>query len=198
MLAKVFSCALIGLKGAFAKIKADLNPRALPAVSLVGLPVPAVKESAERVRAAIVNWGLAYPRGRLTINMAPTDLRKEGPAYDPRIAVTLLILSEQLPPDLLDALFVGELSLDGLLPHVEGILPIVAVAKELGHQSVYVPERAAPEAALVEGIDVYPVDTLARLATHFRDYHPIEPYRAIVDLDADPPAYAAGLVDVCG
>ena len=90
MLAKVYSCALVGLEGAVVEVEADLNPRALPSVTLVGLPDAAVKESTERVRAAIYNSGLTYPRGRLTVNLAPADLRKEGPAYDLPIAVALL------------------------------------------------------------------------------------------------------------
>ena len=185
MLAKVTSCALIGLEGAVIGVEADLNPRALPQVTLVGLPDAAVKESTERVRAAIFNSGLLYPRGRLTVNLAPADLRKEGPAYDLPIAVALLILAEQIPPDLEGALFLGELSLDGSVRHVNGVLPMAHLAKEQGFKSLFVPQADAPEAALIEGIDVYPVDTLGRLAAHFRDYHPIEPYRATLDLDAD-------------
>ena len=100
MLAKVYSCALVGLEGAVVEVEADLNTRALPSVTLVGLPDAAVKESTERVRAAIYNSGLTYPRGRLTVNLAPADLRKEGPAYDLPIAVALLILAEQVPSDL--------------------------------------------------------------------------------------------------
>jgi magnesium chelatase family protein len=157
-----------------------------------------VKESTERVRASIVNAGLAYPRGRITVNLAPADLRKEGPAYDLPIAVALLILAEQVPSDLDGCLFVGELSLDGSVRHVEGILPMAAAAKELGYRSVFVPQADAPEAALLEGIDVYPVDTLGRLAAHFRGYHPIEPYRTDLSLAADPPPYAADYQDVKG
>jgi magnesium chelatase family protein len=198
VLAKVHSCALIGLEGAVVEVEADLNPRALPQVTLVGLPDAAVKESTERVRAAIVNSGLSYPRGRLTVNLAPADLRKEGPAYDLPIAVALLILAEQVPPDLEHALFLGELSLDGSVRHVNGILPMAHLAKEQGFKMLFVPQVDAPEAALIEGIDVYPVDTLGRLAAHFRDYHPIEPYRAVLDLDADPPTYACDLQDIKG
>ena len=198
MLAKVYSCALVGLEGAVIEVESDLNTRALPSVTLVGLPDAAVKESTERVRAAIYNSGLTYPRGRLTVNLAPADLRKEGPAYDLPIAVALLILAEQVPSDLEGSLFLGELSLDGSVRHVEGVLPMAHAAKELGYKSVFVPQRDAPEAALVEGIDVYPVDTLGRLAAHFRDYHPIEPYRADLRLDDDPPPYAADFQDIKG
>ena len=198
MLAKVHSCALIGLDGAVVEVEADLNTRALPSVMLVGLPDTAVKESTERVRAAIINSGLTYPRGRVTVNLAPADLRKEGPAYDLPIAVALLILAEQIPADLDGALFLGELSLDGSLRHVNGLLPMAHLAKELGYESLFVPQADAPEAALVQGIDVYPVDTLGRLAAHFRDYHPIEPYRTTFSLDALPPPYACDFQDVKG
>jgi magnesium chelatase family protein len=157
MLAKVFSCALIGLEGAVVEVEGDLNPRSLPA-----------------------------------------DLRKEGPAYDLPIAAALLSLSGQIPPDQEEAVFLGELSLDGSVRHVDGILPMTYVAKEAGYKAVYVPQANAPQAALVEGIDVYLVDALARLATHYRDYHPIEPYRAVMDLNADPPAYAADFMDIYG
>ena len=198
MLAKVTSCALIGLEGAIVDVEADLNTRALPQVTLVGLPDAAVKESTERVRAAIVNSGLQYPRGRLTVNLAPADLRKEGPAYDLPIAVALLILAEQIPPDLDGALFLGELSLDGSVRHVNGILPMAHLASELGYKSVFVPQADAPEAALIEGITVYPVEALGRLAAHLRDYHPIEPYRATLDLAAETPTYAADFQDIMG
>ncbi|OQA44389.1 MAG: Competence protein ComM [Chloroflexi bacterium ADurb.Bin325] len=198
MLAKVHSCALIGLDGAIVEVEADLNSRSLPSVTLVGLPDAAVKESTERVRAAIVNSGLEYPRGRVTVNLAPADLRKEGPAYDLPIAVALLMLAEQIPPDLDGCLFLGELSLDGSLRHVNGLLPMAHLAQELGYRAVFAPQVDAPEAALVQGIEVYPVDTLGRLAAHFRNYHPIEPYRASFDLDADPPAYACDFSDIKG
>ena len=103
-----------------------------------------------------------------------------------------------MPSDLEGSLFLGELSLDGSVRHVEGVLPMAHAAKELGYKSVFVPQSDAPEAALVEGIDVYPVDTLGRLVAHFRDYHPIEPYRADLRLDDDPPPYAADFQDIKG
>lgn len=198
MLAKVYSCALVGLEGALVEVEADLNTRSLPSVTLVGLPDTAVKESTERVRAAIFNSGLAYPRGRLTINLAPADLRKEGPAYDLPIAVALLAVAEQIPADLEGIVFLGELSLDGSVRHVEGVLPMTHAVKELGYKAIFVPQVDAPEAALVEGIDVYPVDTLGRLAAHFRDYHPIEPYRTDLRLDDDPLPYVADFQDIKG
>ena len=198
MLAKVFSCALVGLEGAIVEVETDLNTKSLPSVTLVGLPDAAVKESTERVRAAIYNSGLHYPRGHLTINLAPADLRKEGPAYDLPIAVALLAVAGQVPEDLTTALFLGELSLDGSVRHVNGVLPMAHLARELGYKSVFVPQVDAPEAALIEGIDVYPVDTLGHLVAHLRDYNPIEPHHTTLDLDADPPIYAADFSDIKG
>ena len=103
-----------------------------------------------------------------------------------------------LPADLDGALFLGELSLDGSVRHVNGILPMAHLASELGYKSVFVPQADAPEAALIEGITVYPVDALGRLAAHLRDYHPIEPYRTTLDLAAGAPDYAADFQDIMG
>jgi magnesium chelatase family protein len=107
-------------------------------------------------------------------------------------------LAEQAPSDLEGSLFLGQLSLDGSVRHVEGVLPMAHAAHTLGDKSVFVPQADAREAALVEGIDVYPVETLGRLTAHFRDYHPVEPYRADLRLDDDPPAYACDLQDIKG
>lgn len=197
MLASIASEALSGLEGKPVQVEADVVAAA-PAFYIVGLPDAAVQESRERVRAAIVNSAYAFPSRRITVNLAPADLRKEGPAYDLPIAVALLILAEQIPSDLEGVLFLGELSLDGSVRHVNGVLPMAHLAHELGYKSVFVPQSDAPEAALVEGIDVYPVDTLGRLAAHFRDYHPIEPYRTILDLDADLPTYTCDFQDIKG
>ncbi len=196
MLAKVSSCALVGLDGAIVQVEADLNPNALPAVTLVGLPDIAVKESTERVRAAIINVGLFYPRGRVTVNLAPADLRKEGPAYDLPIAVALLALNGQIACELDGALFLGELSLDGSVRHVNGVLPIAHHAHANGYKSLFVPQADAPEAALVESFDGYPVETLGQLVAHFRDYNPIQPFRPDLNFEAEPPNYAASFSDV--
>jgi magnesium chelatase family protein len=197
MPAKVHSCAVLGLDGAIVEVEVDVS-KGLPSQTIVGLPDAAVQESKERVRSAVRNSGLFFPAIRITINLAPADLRKEGPAYDLPIAVGLLIATEQLPPGADDALYVGELSLDGTVRHVNGVLPMAHLACEQGYKSLYVPQADAPEAALIEGLDVYPVETLGRLVAHLRDYNPIEPYRAALDLDGDPPAYAADFKDIKG
>ncbi|MFQ5988260.1 MAG: YifB family Mg chelatase-like AAA ATPase, partial [Dehalococcoidia bacterium] len=141
------------------------------------LPDAAVQEARERVRAAIRNSGCAFPMKRITVNLAPADLKKEGPAYDLPIAVGILLSSEQLSAEIAETLFLGELSLDGSLRHSHGILPMVALAKEKGLSSVFVPAADAREASLVEGVRIIPVNSLAELVSHLcgevtiPDYH---------------------------
>jgi magnesium chelatase family protein len=121
MLAKVTSCALVGLEGVIVDVEVDTS-RGMPSLIIVGLPDAAVKESSERVRAAVKNSSLVFPGKRITVNLAPADIRKAGPSYDLPIAVGVLIASEQAWPQAVEnALFVGELSLDGSVRHVNGI-----------------------------------------------------------------------------
>ncbi len=176
MLASTQSCTVIGLDGVAVTVETDIYNKALPSVVIVGLPDAAVRESAERVRAAIVNSSLHYPRGRITVNLAPADLRKQGPAFDLPIAVSLLMASSQLPDDLDEDLFVGELSLDGSVRHVNGILSMAYHARQHNVRHFYVPAVDAPEAALVEGVTVIPVDHLTHLANHLNGVVPIPPY----------------------
>ena len=172
MLAKVRSCAVVGLEGAPVEVEVDIA-RGLPRFNVVGLPDPAVQEARERVRSAVRNSGGEFPRTRLTVNLAPADLRKAGPAYDLPIALGVLLASGQLEADLSDTLVIGELSLDGSLRHTQGILPMVSLGQELGFKHVIVPAQNASEAALVEGIDVLPAESLSRLAAHYRGDDPI-------------------------
>ncbi len=177
MLAKVLSCAVVGLDGAVVEVEVDIAS-GLPAFYIVGLPDTAVQEAKERVRSAIRNSGLQFPQKRITVNLAPADLRKEGPAYDLPIAVGILLASEQVVADLSDALFLGELSLDGQVRHAHGVLPMVGMAKGRGIGTVYVPEADAPEAALIEGATIVPVASLAVLAAHLGGLQPIAPFAA--------------------
>jgi magnesium chelatase family protein len=198
MLAKVLSCALIGLDGATIEIEVDISG-GLPGLTIVGLPDAAINESKERVRAAVRNSGLAWPFTRITVNLAPADLRKEGPAYDLPIAVGVLAASEQVWPDKLgDAMFIGELSLDGKVRHTAGILPAVAYARTAGLRAVYVPAQDAPEAALVQGIDIIPVEDLTSLVAHLQGLQPIPPFRAGEIFDDEPAPYATDFADVKG
>ncbi|MCC7365321.1 MAG: YifB family Mg chelatase-like AAA ATPase [Dehalococcoidia bacterium] len=167
MLAKVLSCAVIGLEGELVEVEVDIARAQEPRVTVVGLPDAAVQESKERVRAAIKNSGLTYPHGsRVTVNLAPADLRKEGPAYDLPIAVGILVASGQVVADLSDAVFLGELALTGDVRPVRGVLPMVALARARGMRRAFVPVANAAEAALVEEVAVHPVETLGGLAAH--------------------------------
>ncbi len=140
--------------------------RGLASFTLVGLPDAAVKESAERVRAAIRNSGLHFPSNRVTVNLAPADLKKVGPAYDLPIALGMLAASEQVLPGALEgALVVGELALDGSVRHVRGILPMTAFARDQGFKRIFVPLADAAEAALIPGIEVVAVQSLAELVS---------------------------------
>jgi magnesium chelatase family protein len=175
MLAKVYSCAIVGLEGAIVEVEVD-TANGLPSFVVVGLPDAAVQESRERVQAAIRNAGFYFPQKRLTVNLAPAALRKEGPAYDLPIALGVLAAAGQILPEAFEgALVVGELSLDGSVRHVRGVLPMTALARTQAYRTVFVPNDDAAEAALVPGVDVIPVSNLAQLVNHLSGAQPIAP-----------------------
>ena len=167
MLAKVNACAVIGLDGVIVDVEVDLTPGFKPPIVIVGLPDASVQESKERVQSAIRNTGLEYPRKRVRVNLAPATVRKEGSAYDLPIALGILIANRQLPPDCLrESLVMGELSLDGSVRHIRGVLPMAAVARQEGFKRVFVPAEDAPEAAIFSNLEVIPVNSLLDLYTH--------------------------------
>jgi magnesium chelatase family protein len=173
VLAKVHAAAIVGLEGAIVEVEVDTS-RGLPSFKIVGLPDTAVQESRERVQAAVKNAGLIFPRKRVTVNLAPAALRKEGPAYDLPIAIGTLAASEQIAPEWLEgALAVGELSLDGSVRHIRGVLPMAALAREMGFRRLFVPEEDAAEAALIPEIEVVPVESLTALVNHLSGVVPI-------------------------
>jgi magnesium chelatase family protein len=173
MLARVYSCAVIGLEGVIVEVEVD-TADGLPSIVIVGLPDAAVQESRERVHTAIKNAGLYYPRKRVIVNLAPASVRKEGPAYDLPIALGVLIATNQLPPESLqEALVVGELSLDGSVRHVRGVLPMAATAATQGFRRIFVPQVDASEASLIPGLEVIPVPSLAALNAHLCGRLPI-------------------------
>jgi magnesium chelatase family protein len=175
MLARVYSCAVIGLEGVVVEVEVDTGD-GLPAIIIVGLPDLAVQESRERVHSAIKNAGLFFPRKRLTVNLAPASVRKEGPAYDLPIALGALIASRQLPPESVDGcMVVGELSLDGSVRHVRGVLPMAALARQQGFQRIFTPPADAAEAALIPDLEVIPVASLTALYAHLSGEAPIPP-----------------------
>jgi len=189
MLARVYTCAVIGLEGVIVEVEVDTT-QGLPAIVIVGLPDAAVQESRERVQAAIKNSNLFYPRKRLTVNLAPASVRKEGPAYDLPIAIGVLIASEQLAPTAVEgAMIIGELSLDGSVRHTRGVLPMAALAREQGFQRIFVPQCDAAEAALIPNLQVLPVSSLAELYAHLAGHRLIAPQPTLTP-EQLPPAPA--------
>jgi magnesium chelatase family protein len=167
MLAKVRTCAIVGLEGAIVEVEVDISA-GLPSFTIVGLPDAAVQEAKERVRAAIKNSGFAFPTKRITVNLAPANLKKAGVAYDLPIAVGILLSSEQLSADVSQIIILGELSLDGKLRHTNGILPMVALAQQEEVPNAIVPEADAQEASLIEGTKTMPFASLSQLVSYFR------------------------------
>lgn len=177
MLARIFSCAVVGLDGVIIEVEVDYTVGLPGLMTIVGLPDTAVQESRERVQTAIRNTGLDFPRKRVVVNLAPASVRKEGPAYDLPIALGVMVLAGYLPHDVVEnTLIVGELSLDGLVRHTRGVLPMAATARAKGYKRIIVAEVDAAEAALIPDLEVIPVKTLAALFEHLSGRHSIEPY----------------------
>lgn len=181
MLSIIHSAALLGIDAYPVSVEVDLSS-GLPAFDIVGLPDSAVKESRERVRTAIKNTGLPFPTKRITVNLAPADTKKEGASFDLPIAAGILTAMGTLPADELDEyLLAGELSLDGSLRPVNGILPMVYGALQNGITKCFVPYENAEEAALVEGMEVYPLHSLRQLVAIIQKQETCKPYH--VDLE---------------
>ena len=161
MLAKVFSSAVKGIDAHSVEIEVDIS-NGLPACIIVGLPDASVKESKDRIKAAIKNTGLKFTDRRITVNLAPADIPKEGPSYDLPIALGILAANDQLGHDISNKyLFMGELSLEGKVRKVKGVLPIALYAKEKGYEGVIVPYENAKEASVVSDLKTYPVKSLS-------------------------------------
>ncbi|MBE7433069.1 MAG: YifB family Mg chelatase-like AAA ATPase [Anaerolineales bacterium] len=186
MLSRVYSCAVVGLEGVIVEVEVDYT-NGLPAVVIVGLPDAAVQESRERVQTAVKNAGLHFPRHRIVVNLSPAAIRKEGPAYDLPIALGVVILAGFLPQETIEgAMVVGELSLDGVVRHTRGVLPMAAAARANGFKRMFVPEADAGEAALIPDLEVYPVKSLAHLYGHLTNREPIQPYQPSEADSPDP------------
>jgi magnesium chelatase family protein len=160
MLSLGFSAAMLGIEGYVVRVEADSSAGA-PAFAIIGLPDRALREAGDRVRSAIFNSGLAFPAGRLLVNLSPADVRKAGPAFDLAIALALIGIDEQVDRDALQAyVALGELALDGSLQSVNGILPMVLGARAAGFRKLILPEANADEALLVDSIEIYAVERL--------------------------------------
>lgn len=174
MVVRCNSMGLTGLESYEIMIEADLAT-GIPAFDIVGLPDTAVKESKDRVRSAMRNCGFEYPLGRITVNLAPADIKKEGPLYDLPILIALLSMSSQLTCNIDDAVFIGELSLSGMVRPVNGILPMTIQAQKLGFKRIFVPKENASEAAVIKGIDVFAVEDICKLHNHLTGIEVMQP-----------------------
>lgn len=165
MFSELKSVGLFGIDSYMIEVEADVSS-GLPAFDIVGLPDTAVKESRDRVRAAVKNCGFKFPVSRITVNLAPADLKKEGSIYDLPVLLAILKASGQLHSNLSDSVFIGEVSLDGRLRAVGGVLAITITALKNGIKNIFVPEENAAEAAIIEGINVYAVNNVKQLIAH--------------------------------
>ena len=174
MFSLVKSVGIFGINSYMLEIEADVSG-GMPMFDIVGLPDTAVKESRDRVRAAIKNCGYKFPMGRITVNLAPADKKKEGAVYDLPILISVLIASKQLDCSTNDCAFLGEVSLDGQLRSVNGVLAMVITAKQNGIKNIYVPFDNAAEGAVVEGINVYGIKNIKQLIDHLTAFTNLEP-----------------------
>ncbi len=180
MVSKIRSIGLYGIDAYMVETEADVS-RGHQAFDIVGLPDSAVRESRDRVRSAIKNCGYKYPIGHITVNLAPADVRKEGSVYDLPVLLALLIANKQIEPtvDLSNSIFIGEVSLDGSLRRVNGVLAMAISARQHGVKDFFVPKENAAEGSVVEGINIYGVDNIEEVISHitgFTTLTPTEPY----------------------
>ena len=164
MVVKVGSIGLFGLEGYLVEVESDVS-NGVAAFDIVGLPDAAVRESRDRVRTAMKNCGYGFPVSRITVNLAPADIKKEGPLYDLPILVAIMKATAQITGDISDCAFLGELSLSGEVRSVNGVLPMALKARDGGFKKLFVPYSDALEGAVVKGIEVYPVKTVSELAS---------------------------------
>lgn len=197
MFAKVNSMGIFGMDVFPVSVEADISS-GLPRFDVVGLPDSAVSESRNRVHSAIKNSGFDFPVSRITVNLAPADRRKEGPLYDLAMFVALIMASEQLRADTDDYAFLGELSLDGQIRRVNGVLPMVIGAKQSRIKKIFVPSENANEAAVVEGIEIYPAANVFDVLNHLRGTNPIEPAKPCNNDGAKAFDYMPDFADVKG
>ena len=197
MLTKTFGCAIIGINAIIVTI--EVNSDKGIQFFLVGLPDSAVKESQQRIIASFSNLGYKFPKKRITINMAPADIRKEGSAYDLALAIGIMAVSDQVDASLLDQyVIMGELSLDGTVNPIKGVLPMAIKAKADGFKGIVIPKENAKEAAIVDGIDVIGVEDLSEVVDFLNGEKQIEPERIDMDLLVHDDVYAFDFQDVKG
>ena len=195
MLSHIYSCGLSGIDGFSVCVETDIS-NGLPAFDIVGLPDAAVKEAKERIRSAIKNTGFRFPAKHIVINLAPASKRKEGSGYDLPMALSIICATEQIyAPDLSKCAFFGELSLDGTVQPINGILPMIISAYKSGFTDMFVPTENADEASVIEGVNIYPVSSLKALCDHFCDIQKINVHK--IDLTNYFASSASNVLDFC-
>ncbi|MBQ3709763.1 MAG: YifB family Mg chelatase-like AAA ATPase [Bacteroidales bacterium] len=197
MLVKTFGCAIIGINAIIVTI--EVNSEKGIQFFLVGLPDSSVKESYQRINASFSNLGYKFPKRRITVNMAPADIRKEGAAYDLPLAIGIMAVSEQVDASMLDQyVIMGELSLDGVLNPIRGVLPMAIQAKEEGYKGIIIPKENAPEAAVVEGLEVIGASDLSQVVGFLNGTISIDPERVELGTQAEEDACLYDFQDVKG
>ena len=194
---KLTSMGLLGIEAFPVEVEAFLS-KGMPCFDVVGLPDAAVRESRERVRAAIRTCGFEYPTARITVNLAPADVRKEGAIYDVPLLLALLSASEQIPPIPANYAFVGELSLNGAVRRIKGALPMAIKARDMGLSAFFVPAENSAEVSVVDGIKCYPLENISQLIDHLNGAGHLSP---VSSDDYPEPEFRHGAPDfseVCG
>ncbi|MBL6968364.1 MAG: YifB family Mg chelatase-like AAA ATPase, partial [Pseudomonadota bacterium] len=198
MLAKVLSSAVIGIDAYVVEVEVDIS-QGLPSFSTVGLPEGAVRESKERVKAAIKNSGYHFPSDRITVNLAPADIKKEGSAFDLPMALGILAATGLINrSSYSDHLFLGELALDGLIRPVRGVLPMAIAAKKLGLRGIFLPVENGSEAAVVGGVPIFPVNALSQVVGALRGIAKISPFTVEINKLFQPQVSWMDFIDVRG
>lgn len=178
MLAQINTVGLIGIDGMVVRVQADIS-NGMPSLDVIGLPDAAVKEAKERAKTAIKNSGCKFPAKHVTINLAPASTKKEGSGYDFPISIAILAATGQISiPDSETSAFIGELSLDGRVMPISGVLPMVICAYKAGFTKIYVPKENADEAAVIDGTEIYPIESVSALLKHFSGECVIEPFES--------------------
>lgn len=197
MFARITSMGLFGIDAYKVSVEADISG-GMPRFDIVGLPDASVSESRERVRSAIKNANLTYPVSRITVNLAPANIKKEGPIYDLPILIALLCANEELKPISGEVAFIGELSLDGNLRKINGVLPMIISAQKIGVKEIFIPAGNAYEGAVVKGITVYPTKNITELINHLTGIKQIEPVSEKLYSEYTLPSNIPDFADVRG
>ena len=199
MIAKIYSSCVVGIDAYEVTVEADIGA-GLPGFNIVGLPDASIKESRERIKSALKNSGFSFPAKRVTINLAPAGIKKEGASFDLPIALALLSSDGIIDSDSIsDFVFCGELSLDGRLKKIKGVLPIAMALVNMGRKKLILPKENCKEAAIVKSIDVYPADSLKEIADFIIKGAGISPYKCTAESERKrEPVYTTDFNDVKG